>query len=272
MARRGAPRTVRLAGAEKPRAYAQEVLRECATILVKTGHSPKELERTFRQVCRTLEEPFRPFDPRRVPFVTGLSHVVAHWYTDPAFLDRRNQPMPLPLRARGACLAQLIRRVLPRQNIEAVVEALVRTGALQRRGRLYAPTDRFIAYTDLSSAHVHRLTSLVGMLSTVQHNLSCADERSKLLERVSTNLYVPIRALPEIHRRLKREVTALLWKLDGYLRSWEVKPDSEPTTSLGVGGYAYEDPLITNTRTAAKAGRLPQRVKASPRARAPGIR
>jgi hypothetical protein len=83
---------------------------------------------------------------------------------------------------------------------------------------------------------------------------------------------VPIRALPEIHRRLKREITAVLWKLDGYLRSWEVKPGSEPTTSLGVGGYAYEDPLITNTRTAGKAGTPPQRVKASRRARAPRIK
>ena len=269
MARRGAQRTRRPAGGEKPRAYAHEVLSGCATILVKTGHSPKSLEQAFRQICRTLEEPIRAFDPSKVPFVAGFPHVVAHWYTDPAFLDRRNQPLPLPLRARGACLAQLIRRVLPRQNIEAVVEALIRTGALQRRGRFYAPTDRFIAYTDLSSAHVHQLTSLVGMLSTVQHNLSCADMRSKLLERVSTNLYVPVRALPEIHRRLKREITAVLWKLDGYLRSWEVKPGSEPTTSLGVGGYAYEDPLITRSRAVSKAARLPRKIKESRRLRAP---
>jgi hypothetical protein len=107
------------------------------------------------------------------------------------------------------------------------------------------------------------------MLSTVQHNLSCADMRSKLLERVSTNLYVPVRALPEIHRRLKREITAVLWKLDGYLRSWEVKPGSEPTTSLGVGGYAYEDPLITRSRAVSKAARLPRKIKESRRLRAP---
>jgi hypothetical protein len=241
-----------VASAELPsRSYAQEVLSECAAILVKTGHSPTELERTFREICRRQNEPARPFDPSSMPYVAGLSHIVAHWYADPTFLDHRDQPRPLPLRGRGPCLAKLIRRVLPRERVEAVTESLMRTGAVQRRGRLYAPKDRFVELThDLSSVHVHGLTSLVGMLRTVQHNISCGDENLKLLERVATNLYVPIRALPEIHRRIKREVTALLWKLDGYLRSWEVEPGSERTTRVAVGAYASEDPIITGAATA----------------------
>src|SRR6202030_131693 len=88
MPRRGAQRIRRLAGGEEPRAYAHEVLSGCATILVKTGHSPKSLEQAFQQICRTLTEPIRAFDPSKVPFVAGFPHVVAHWYTDPAFLDR----------------------------------------------------------------------------------------------------------------------------------------------------------------------------------------
>src|SRR5204863_8999509 len=94
--------------------------------------------------------------------------------------------------------------------------------------------------------HIHALTSLVGMLRTVKHNISYAhDEQARLLERAAASPCVPIRALPEIHRRVKRDMTALLWKLDGYLRSWEVKPGSEPTTHMGVGAYVYEDPSIT---------------------------
>jgi hypothetical protein len=233
------------------RFYAQDVLTECAAILVKTGHSPTELEATFREICRQQKEPPRPFDPSSMPYVAGLCHVVAHWYTDPAFLDGSDQPLRLPLRARGPCLAKLIRRVLPHERVEAVTESLIRTGALQRRGRLYAPKDRFVELTqDLSSVHVHGLTSLVGMLRTVQHNISCGDENLRLLERAATNLYVPVRGLPEIHRRIKREVTALLWKLDGYLRSWEVEPGSERTTRVAVGAYASEDPIITGAATA----------------------
>jgi hypothetical protein len=98
--------------------------------------------------------------------------------------------------------------------------------------------------------------SLAGMLRTVQHNISGADARSTLLERAAMNPSIPVRALPEIHRRIKREVTALLWKLDGYLRSWEVEPGSEPTTRLGVGAYAYEDPIVTGVKGTSRARSL----------------
>lgn len=229
------------------RSYAEEVLSESATILVKTGHSPKELMQTFRQICRSLAEPPRPFDPGAIAYVVGLAHVVAHWYSNPAFRDSIGQPLRLPLQGRGPCLAKLIRRVFPRQDVRAVAGSLARAGAVTRQGRLYCPTGRYVSLTrDVPSVHIHALTSLVGMLRTVQHNISCADdEHSRLLERAAASPCVPIRALPEIHRRIKRDVTALLWKLDGYLRSWEVKPGSEPTTHVGVGAYAYEDPIIT---------------------------
>jgi hypothetical protein len=252
------------------RSYAQEVLSESATILVKTGHSPKELVRAFRQICRALDEPPRPFDPGAIPYVVGLSHIVAHWYSDPAYRDRRGQPLRVSLRGKGPCLAKLIRRVLPRHGVEAVADSLVRIGAVQRHARLYAPTDRFIALAqDVSSVHVHGLTSLVGMLRTVQHNISCADKHCRLLERAAANLYIPVRALPEIHRRIKRDMTALLWKLDGYLRRWEVEPGTEPTTRVGVGAYAYEDPIITGSRLAQETPGRAQRSR-HPRGRRRG--
>ena len=229
------------------RSYAHEVLSESATILVKTGHSPKELMQTFRRICGALDEPSRPFDPGGIAYVVGLGHVVAHWYSDPDFRDALGQPLRLPLKGRGPCLARLIRRVFPRHDIKAVAASLARAGALRRLGRLYCPTGRYVLVTrDVTSIHIHALTSLVGMLRTVKHNISYAhDEQARLLERAAASLYVPIRAVPEIHRRIKRDMTALLWKLDGYLRSWEVKPGSEPTTHIGVGAYAYEDPTIT---------------------------
>jgi hypothetical protein len=252
----------------KSRSYAQEVLSKSAIILVKTGHSPKELARTFRQICRTLEEPPHPFDPDAIPYLVGLSHIVAHWYSDPGYRDRRGEPLRVSLRGSGPCLANLIRRVFPRQDIEAVANALVRAGALQRRGRWYVPADRYVALTqDVSS--VHGLASIVGMLRTVQHNISCADKQCRLLERAAGNLYIPVRALPEIHRRLKRDMTALLWKLDGYLRSWEVEPGSEPTTRIGIGAYAYEDPIITGSRPARRGAYASAGSRAARRARAP---
>lgn len=38
---------------------------------------------------------------------------------------------------------------------------------------------------EAASVHIHGLTSLVGMLRTVQHNILCGDERATLLERAA---------------------------------------------------------------------------------------
>jgi hypothetical protein len=247
-------------GAPVTRSYAEDILEASATILVKTGHSPKELRRIFGDISRTLEEPTRPFDPRSIPYVTGLSHIIAHWYSDPAYRGGDGQPLKIPLRGRGPCLADLIRRLFPGQDAAVVARSLVRINAIQRRGRLYFPTDRCVAFTrDLSSVHVHGLMSLAGILRTVQHNISSGDPKATLLERSAVNPRVPVRALPEIHRRIKREITAVLWKLDGYLRSWEVEPGTEATTRLGVGAYAFEDPIVTGLTAAARKPRKPPR-------------
>ena len=229
--------------------YAQDVLKQALTILVQTGHSPKDLTRMFRKLCRTLAEPERPFDPGVVPYVTGLTHIIAHWYSDPGFRGRDGQPLRIPLRGRGPSLANLIKRLFPHQDVRAVTHSLLRANAIQRRGRLYAPTGRSVMFTrDLPSVHIHGLTALAGMLRTVQYNIASGDPADTLLERSAMNPHIPVRALPQIHQRIKREVTALLWKLDGYLRSWEVEPGSETTTHVGVGAYAYEDPIVTGKR------------------------
>ena len=247
------------------RDYAQDVLRQALTILVQTGHSPRDLTRMVRTLCSALAEPDRPFDPGVIPYVAGLPHIVAHWYSDPAFRGPDGQPLRIPLRGRGPTLAGLIRRLFPHQDVTRVTESLLRANAIQRRGRLYGPTDRYVALTgDLSSVHVHGLMSVAGMLRTVQHNIASGDPSATLLERSAKNPYIPVRALPEIHRRIKREMNALLWKLDGYLRSWEVEPGTEPTTHVGVGAYAYEDPIVTGRRAPQPAHDAPRRARRRP--------
>lgn len=232
--------------------YAQEVLEQTLAILVQTGHSPRELARMFRELCRSSDEPKRPFDPGAIPYVAGLPHIIAHWYSDPGFRGADGQPLRIPLRGRGPTLANLIRRLFPHQDVNRVTHSLLRANAIQRRGRLYLPTNRFVVLTkDLATVHVHGLMSVAGMLRTVRHNIASGSPEQTLLERSTQNPHIPVRALPEIHRRIKREVTALLWKLDGYLRSWEVEPGAEPTAHVGVGAYAYEDPNVTGLGAAA---------------------
>jgi hypothetical protein len=232
-----------------PAVYAEEVLRETAQLLVTTGHAPQALVRRFGVICGEISAPAREFDPQEVPYFSGLSHIIAHWYTDPKYLDAADKPRPLPLHARGVSLASLIRRVFPQKDANEVAHSLVASGAVRRAGTRYVPVRRHVWWARTGpSVHVHGLTSLMGMLRTVGHNISRTQEEATLLERAATNPYIPIRVLPTIHRRIKREVSGLLVKLDGLLRLYEVAPGSEPTTRVGVGAYAYEDPIVTGSR------------------------
>jgi hypothetical protein len=235
--------------------YANEILRETARLLITTGHAPEELAQRFAALCQEINEPTRAFDPQDVPYVSGLSHVIAHWYTDAAYLDERNQPRALPLLGRKESLSTLIRRVYPDESPAEVARSLLRSGAVRRRGGRYVPTRRNVWWARKSpSIHVHGLTSLLGILRTVGHNISRRREPDTLFEQVATNPYVPVRLLPSIHRRIKREAHALLVKLDGFLRLYEVPPGSEPTTHVAIGAFAYEDPIVTGT--APRPGRL----------------
>jgi hypothetical protein len=237
----------------KSNSYAHAVLTESANILIKTGHSPRELVEEFRQICGAVPEPSRRFDPRCVAYVEGLPHIVAHWFADPAYVDDHGKPLPLRLRARGPCLANLIQHVLPGHDPDEVAESLIKIHAVRRRGTLYVPIDRRVSMIKHArSAQMHRLASLVGMLKALRHNVSDTEDSDALLERAIANPHIPVRALPAVHRRIKREVEAFLWKIDGYLRRCEVDPDSEPTTRVGVGAYAYGDPVVTGARGARK--------------------
>jgi hypothetical protein len=76
----------------KHSSYSHAVLTESANILVKAGHSPKDLVEEFQRICSAIPEPSHPFDPHCILYVEGLPHIVAHWFSDPAYVDESGKP------------------------------------------------------------------------------------------------------------------------------------------------------------------------------------
>jgi len=231
--------------------YAGECLARLGRILVRTGHSPQWLWRKFRDICSGLKEPARRFEPERLSHITDVPHVIALWHTDPDYLDARGLPIPLPLRSKGRSLYSLIERVLPGENPAAVVQSLERMRGIRRRGTLYLPTDRYVIYPE-DSARLHSLSTLLGMLSTVDHNVSHR-RSSRLFERVARNPSFPKRALPAINRQLNTQALELLRKLDGEMQRYERSATPGPRTRLGVGIFAFETPVLGNPRLRRRA-------------------
>jgi hypothetical protein len=266
------PKDTGFLNAEAAHRYAQEILQESLTMLAQTGHSPVALLGMCEAICSRLKEPEIAFDPNAAPYVMALPHVIAHWYSDTAFRGPHGQPRRLPLRVRGwgPSLESLIRRVFPTEHLDRVVDSLLRAGAIEQHGSLFAPVERYVSLKqDAWSMNIHALMSAAGLLRTIRHNLSTDELSATFLERTVRNPSIPVSALPEVHAHLKRHIGPILWKFDGYFRSLEVEPSTEPTTSVSIAVCVFEDPMVTGAiaKDSVKPPKIPRR---GPRPRGQG--
>lgn len=242
--------------------YSRELLLLMARVLTLTGHSPKGLARQFQSICRRLKEPKHPWDPLSLHAVWDLPHVMARWHSDPQYLDSRGAPLALPLQGPGPSVTSLVGRVLPHGDPEAVLGALRQVNAIRRQGGRYRPVGRQLTLKHQRViSWLHGLTLLLGLLRTVEHNIAHPDGET-LLERAAVNPRFPIRYLPEMHRRFKDRAGTFLWQTDGDMRKRERPSDPADTVRLGVGIFAFEDPLTTG-----RAGRSPRPSRSGARRR-----
>lgn len=242
--------------------YSHEFLERLAHILVQSGHSPKKLLREFRSICNTLKEPRHPWNPALLGHLADIPHVIAYWHAHPDFTDARGRPAPLALSGRRRSLTALVARVLPHEEPLEVVRSLIRLRGIRRRGKYYQPTGRQLVMTQQrAGGRVHGLNTLLGILRTIDHNVTRAPQLA-LLERTAVNPRFPVRELPHFHRRLKSWAADFLWAADDHMRRRETRSRSGPVTRLGVGVFAFEDPMITGRRPTVSARRGQKRVSA----------
>lgn len=234
--------------------YSQEFLERLAHILVDAGHSPRQLAREFREICRGLPEPARKWNPSELKYFAVLSRVITCWHDDPQFLDQKGDPVALPERSRGPCLVSLIAHALPDEEPTAVIDSLVRVRGIRRRKSLYLPTDRQLFY-QRQSARIHGLMSLLAHLRTIEHNVSQAPSNTRIVERTTVIPRFPVRALPKFHRWLKKIATGFLLDAEGNMRRRESESPPGPTVRLGVGVFAFEDPMTTGRSAGGKPTR-----------------
>lgn len=219
---------------------AGEYLDLLARILAASGYSRETLREEFDKVCRSLPEPKRRAGQLRLDEVLELPHVLAHWHTDPEFLDAAGRPRALPLRGTRS-LETLIRRVFPEAPLKRIVQALKRNGALSHRDKRYRPRGRSIRY-GAGDVHLHGLAALLGLLRTFERNVAGSQTAPRLFERSATNSRVPVRFLRAFARRVHRQSLALLFSLDSEMKRLELaRRGDERTARVGVGVYLFEE-------------------------------
>jgi Family of unknown function (DUF6502) len=225
--------------------YAFDCLSQLARILVRCGHRPSVLVAQLRKICQTLGEPSGGWDPTHLSFLADVPHILSLWYSDPRYVEARGVPAALKSAGRGPSLKTLIREVLPRDDPERVMRALLYMRAIRRRGARYVPTGRHIAYRD-QVGRLHSLNVLLRILRTIERNVS-GRKSAAILERNAIHPAFPVQALPAFHQRLKRRAGDFLWDIDGDLRRRERRIKQGRRTRVGVEIFAFEEPLPRST-------------------------
>jgi Family of unknown function (DUF6502) len=252
-ARNGTPGTSRPSGGALD--WPRDCLAPIARILVESGYKPERLSRDFTEACSRLKPSKERWDPTWPRYVTALPHVVAHWYSDPEYVDGRGRPIRLPLKGQGPCLQALIRRVLPGRSASRVAASLVRLGAVRRLGDRYVPNGRH-AICRGESARAHALTTVRAMLSTVEHNMT-HDRGAALFERMAMNPNFPENGAAAFYRIVRILADALLSKADDEMTRQEKRVGGGSRVRMGVGIYVFRDPLPHGEEAQARSGADP---------------
>lgn len=218
-------------------AFANEALSRLATILAQSGISPVHLLAEFRSICAQLPVPSKCLDFGDIEFVADLPHVLAYWHSDIDYLDTVGNPRALLFDGEPATLSSLIARVYPERDARKVLHKLLRAGAIRRVGDRFEPTGREIVFRSAELGRLHALTPLMGILKTVEHNLT-HPRRDLLLELTASNARIPHAAFSELRGHVRERGADFLFGVDAAMHRLEADPSSSANT-MRVGTCVF---------------------------------
>jgi len=217
----------------------RSAVRRFVQVLARCGCAPQAIEGEVSKLCRQIPKSWLHRADLRDSVDPG--HLMTLWFSDPAYLDARGRPRPVPLRGPALSIEDLAHRVDPKFDARYVVRYLMRGGGLKRIGARYVPNGRVVIYRGRES-ETPFLRGLFGLLRTLEHNSQRAGLAPGWLELSTRNPHFPVSAAEGFERRLRRRVNRFLVQIDADMHRREgARKQGERTVRMGVGVYQYED-------------------------------
>lgn len=230
------------------------ILAGVARILVQCGHPRDRLVQELQEICGSLSESSRRWNPDDLEYVAKLPDVVADWNDDPVYLQR-GKPRALPLNGRVSITA-LVLGVLPKRRPVDIIRTLIRIGAVEKRRNLYYCMNRHLVFNGGIETYLRALLALHGILRTLERNLA---GESTLLEQAAISARIAVRDRPVIDRLARERGLPVLFGMDAEMRrrARHAAPD-EPRAWAGLGMYVIDNPFdhSANSPGLIKPGRV----------------
>ncbi len=175
------------------------------------------------------------------------ARVLTGWVRDAEFADATGDPRPLEADGERG-FAGLVRRYSGDMPVRAVLDELLRVGAVQRLadGRIELLTRAYVpVHGDDEKLHILG-NDVADLVATIDHNLQHGGSDARFQRKVMYRGIAP-QALPAFRKLSAAQAQALLERLDRWLAAQlEAQPSADPGTArarVGLGIYYFEQML-----------------------------
>jgi len=200
---------------------------------------------TRKEVQRLVNEPLEP-ETVEAERYNRAARVLTAWTRDPDFVDGRGEPKALEPQDGDAGFAALVRRHSGDVPVRAVLDELLRVGAVRRRddGRLELVTRAYVPQRSPIDKIAILGADVADLIETIDHNIEHGDTDPRFQRKVMYR-QVPVAALAEFRKLSAAQAQTLLERLDRWLseRSGSDAPAQAPRARVGMGIYYFEERL-----------------------------
>jgi hypothetical protein len=178
------------------------------------------------------------------------ARVIAGWVRDADFQDRRGKPLALKPDEGDNSFAQLVRRHSGDMPARAVLDELVRVGAVEQAGdgRIHLRARVYIPTTSDADKLLILGHDVAALVTTIDHNMQHGAEDARFQRKVMYD-NLPIEALPRFRALSAARAQKLLEELDRWLAAHDRDANASVTgtgrMSAGLGIYYFERPYET---------------------------
>ena len=213
-------------------------------IAVVTGLSRKEVKR-LRSAEKYSENMATPAQYNRA------ARVLNGWLRDRTYQDDNENPRVLPIEGDDLSFTRLVRAYGGDIPVRAVLDELVRVGAVIRleHGYVRAMHPAYVVTDNAIDKLTILGTDVTLLLDTITHNLDCSSDKTYLQLKVSYD-NLPAEALPLLRKIASEDGQTFLRQLNRWfmLRDRDANPEAQTGQGryyAGVGIYFFTRELDT---------------------------